>query len=70
MSATQTELEKDCTHIRSSDIGNTYGGLSLVRGPDKHAYLRMDDGFGPTFYGPLNTAQIDAYNVLCTVKEV
>lgn len=52
-----------------SPFGNTYGGLSLVALPNGDRVLKMEDCFGPDYFGPLSDDQVDSFFALCEVKE-
>lgn len=52
--------------IRSSPFGNTYGGLSMVE-IDGELFLKMEDCFGPDYFGPMTPEQVAAFHTLCTV---
>ena len=56
--------------VADSPFGNTYGGLTLVKGEDGNHYLEMYDCFGPDYFGPLTDAQKDAFFTLRDVQEV
>ena len=55
--------------IHDSPFCNTYGGLSLVLRPSGEKFLRMDDCFGPDYFGPLTDDQVAAFITLCDVPE-
>lgn len=56
--------------IKSSQFCNTYGGLDLVEDDEGKHFLRMEDCFGPSYWGPLIVEQVRAFYILCAVKEV
>jgi hypothetical protein len=56
--------------LRESPFANTYGGLSLVERDDGARFLRMDDCFGPSFFGPLTAAHLAAFDLLAALPEL
>ena len=56
-----------------SPFRNTYGGLDLFwredDGGELQPFLSMEDCFGPDIFGPLTENQLEAFYVLCEVKE-
>lgn len=54
--------------VKNSFYRNTYGGLDLIKGENDKFYLKMQDCFGPDFFGPLTDEQINAFYILCEVK--
>jgi len=55
--------------IRESNFCNTYGGLSLVEDEEGRRFLKMEDCFGPDYYGPMSDADVEAFNRLCELPE-